>query len=334
MSQTFGQLCAAREWLLADGATGTNLFHAGLETGYPPELWNVEHPDRVTNLHASFIAAGSDIILTNSFGGTLFRLKLHQAENRVAELNLAAAGLARRAADAADKPVLVAGSVGPTGELFQPFGALTADAAEQAFAEQALALAEGGVDLLWIETMSSLEEVEAAVKGAWQTNLPVVATMTFDTAGRTMMGVTPAAFSEFATSLGLDAFGANCGIGPAELLDSVHKFEHRGENPAIIAKGNCGIPAYVDGKIHYHGTPELMAAYAILARDSGVKIIGGCCGTSPEHVRAMAKALNQTPPKRQATLAEIEAKLGKAWKELPDYANDGQKGFRRRRRRR
>ena len=324
MRQTFEQIFATRDWLLADGATGTNLFHAGLETGYPPELWNVEYPDRVTTLHASFIAAGADIILTNSFGGTSFRLKLHQAENSVNALNLAAAGLARQAADAADKPVLVAGSMGPTGELFQPLGALTADAAEQAFAEQAFALAEGGADLLWIETMSSLEEVEAAVKGARRTNLPVAATMTFDTAGRTMMGITPAAYAEFATSLGLDAFGANCGIGPAELLDSVHKFKHREKKPAVIAKGNCGIPVYVDGKVHYHGTPELMADYAVLARDLGVKIIGGCCGTSPEHVRAMAQALNQTPFASPATLAEIEAKLGKLWKDLPDSAEDGQ----------
>lgn len=333
MRQTFEQIFATRDWLLADGATGTNLFHAGLETGYPPELWNVEYPDRVTTLHASFIAAGADIILTNSFGGTSFRLKLHQAENSVNALNLAAAGLARQAADAADKPVLVAGSMGPTGELFQPLGALTADAAEQAFAEQAFALAEGGADLLWIETMSSLEEVEAAVKGARRTNLPVAATMTFDTAGRTMMGVTPAAYTEFATSLGLDAFGANCGIGPAELLDSVHKFKHREKKPAVIAKGNCGIPVFVDGKVHYHGTPELMADYAVLARDLGVKIIGGCCGTSPEHVRAMAQALNQTPSASPATLAEIEAKLGKAWKDLPDRAEDGQSRRRRRGRR-
>ena len=334
MRQTFEQIFATRDWLLADGATGTNLFHAGLETGYPPELWNVEYPDRVTTLHASFIAAGADIILTNSFGGTSFRLKLHQAENSVNALNLAAAGLARQAADTADKPVLVAGSMGPTGELFQPLGALTADAAEQAFAEQAFALAEGGADLLWIETMSSLEEVEAAVKGARRTNLPVAATMTFDTAGRTMMGVTPAAYAEFATSLGLDAFGANCGIGPAELLDSVHKFKHREKNSAVIAKGNCGIPVYVDGKVHYHGTPELMADYAVLARDLGVKIIGGCCGTSPEHVRVMAQALNQTPSASPATLAEIEAKLGKPWKDLPDSAEDGQSRRRRRRRRR
>ena len=333
MRQTFEQIFATRDWLLADGATGTNLFHAGLETGYPPELWNVEYPDRVTTLHASFIAAGADIILTNSFGGTSFRLKLHQAENSVNALNLAAAGLARQAADVADKPVLVAGSMGPTGELFQPLGALTADAAEQAFAEQAFALAEGGADLLWIETMSSLEEVEAAVKGARRTNLPVAATMTFDTAGRTMMGVTPADYIEFATSLGLDAFGANCGIGPAELLDSVHKFKHREKNSAVIAKGNCGIPVYVDGKVHYHGTPELMADYAVLARDLGVKIIGGCCGTSPEHVRAMAQALNQTPSASPATLAEIEAKLGKPWKDLPDSAEDGQSRRPRRRRR-
>ena len=328
----FKEICATRDWLLADGATGINLFHAGLETGYPPELWNVEQPDRITTLHASFIAAGSDIILTNSFGGTSFRLKLHQAENKVTELNLAAVNLAARQQMPQINPFWLP-FYRPTGELFQPLGALTAEAAEQAFAEQALALAEGGVDLLWIETMSSLEEIDVAVKGARQTNLPVVATMTFDTAGRTMMGVAPAAYAKFATSLGLDAFGANCGIGPAELLDSLQKFEHKAGNPAVVAKGNCGIPAFIDGKIHYHGTPELMADYAVLARDLGVKIIGGCCGTSPEHVRAMAQALNQTPPKRPATSADIEAKLGPAWKGLPDSAEARQSGCRRRSRR-
>ena len=334
MRSTFEQLCVTRDWLLADGAMGTNLFHAGLETGYPPELWNVEYPDRVISLHNSFIAAGADIILTNSFGGTSFRLKLHNAENRISELNLAAAELACRAAGEVDKTVLVAGSMGPTGELFQPLGSLTVEAAEHAFSEQALSLAKGGVDVLWIETMSSLEEVEAAVKGARQTELPVVVTMTFDTAGRTMMGVTPAAFAEFAISFGLDAFGANCGIGPAELLDSVQKFEHLAENPLVIAKGNCGIPDYVGGKIHYHGTPELMADYAILARDLGVKIIGGCCGTSPEHVHAMAQALNQMPSGRPVTSADIEVKLGRAWKDLPKSAKARRSGHRRKSRRR
>ncbi len=148
-----------------------------------------------------------------------------------------------------------------------------------------------------------------------------------------MMGVTPAAYTEFATSLGLDAFGANCGVGPAELLDSVYKFKHRDKNTAVIAKGNCGIPVYVDGKIHYHGTPELMADYAVLALDLGVKIIGGCCGTSPEHVWAMAQALNQNPPANPVALAEIEAKLCRPWKDLPDSAEDEQSRRRTRRRR-
>ena len=333
MKISFAGLCASRDWLLADGATGTNLFRAGLETGYPPELWNVEYPDRITSLHTAFVQAGSDIILTNSFGGTAHRLKLHQAETRVAELNEAAAHLARSVADTSDKPVLVAGSLGPTGELFEPLGALTADDAEQAFAEQAIALAAGGADLLWIETMSSLEEIEAAVKGARHTDLPVAATMTFDTAGRTMMGITPAAYADAAANLGVDAFGANCGIGPAELLDSVHGFvEHKTQLP-MIAKGNCGIPAYVDGEIHYHGTPELMADYAVLARDSGVKIIGGCCGTSPEHVKAMAHALQTTPPSGSATRQDVAAKLGEAWSNVPEKPTSEQ-GERRRRRRR
>lgn len=333
MKTSFADLCASRDWLLADGATGTNFFRSGLETGYPPELWNVEHPERVSALHQAFVAAGSDILLTNSFGGTAHRLKLHQAETRVTELNEAAARLARAVADDADRPVLVAGSMGPTGELFEPLGALTPEEAEQAFAEQARALAAGGADLLWIETMSALEEIEAAVKGARHTDLPVAATMTFDTAGRTMMGITPAAYADFADGLGVQAFGANCGIGPAELLDTVHGFVENKAALPLIAKGNCGIPAYVDGEIHYHGTPELMADYAMLARDSGVKIIGGCCGTSPEHVKAMADALNRTPPSGPATRADVVAKLGEAWRNVPEQPSSEQAGRRRRRRR-
>lgn len=333
MKTSFDQLFSTRDWLLADGATGTNLFRAGLETGYPPELWNSEYPERILALHQSFIEAGTDIILTNSFGGTSFRLKLHQAETRVHELNLAAARLGREAADKAQAPVLVAGSIGPTGELFEPLGALTPEQAEQAFAEQARALAEGGADLLWIETMSSLEEIEAAVKGARHTDLPVVATMTFDTAGRTMMGITPAAYADFSERLGLQAFGANCGIGPAELLDTIHGFIEHDAKLAIVAKGNCGIPAYVDGEIHYHGTPELMADYAVLARDCGVKIIGGCCGTSPEHIRAMAQALQTTPPNQPADRSAVTAKLGEAWSNVPEKPASDQSGRRRRRRR-
>ena len=186
-------MLAARPVLLADGGMGTGLFALGLSTGDSPELWNLLHPERVAAVHRGFVEAGSDIILTNSFGGTRQRLKLHQAQDRVAELNTAAAGLAREVADAVGRPVLVAGSIGPTGELVVPLGTMTRDEATAAFAEQAQALATGGADLLWIETMSSAEEVEAAVAGAATADLPVVVTLSFDTNGRTMMGITPEA---------------------------------------------------------------------------------------------------------------------------------------------
>src|SRR6202166_2793879 len=184
-------LLAERPWLLADGATGSNLFDRGLQSGDAPELWNSEHPERIGLLHRAFVEAGADIILTNTFGGTRHRLKLHKAEDRVAELNEKAAGIARSEADRARRTVLVGGSMGPTGEILEPLGPLSLDAAREAFAEQATALARGGADILWIETMSSIEETEAAIRGARTTGLPIVATLSFDTNGRTMMGVTP-----------------------------------------------------------------------------------------------------------------------------------------------
>tara|TARA_B100001939_G_scaffold339552_1_gene346498 strand:+ start:448 stop:1488 length:1041 start_codon:yes stop_codon:yes gene_type:complete len=302
-------------WLLADGATGTNLFKKGLETGYPPELWNIEAPQKISALHKEFVEAGADIILTNTFGGNSLRLKLHNAENRVKELNIASAKLAREAADSASRDVLVAGSIGPTGELFSPLGTLDMTEAEAVFSQQAQALVEGGVDLLQIETMSSLEEVEAAVRASIATGFPVFVTMTFDTAGRSMMGVSPDDFAHFVGKLRINGFGANCGIGPAELLHSVDSFKDIVGIP-IIAKGNCGIPRYIDGEIHYHGTPELMAKYAVLARDAGAEIIGGCCGTTPQHIKAMANALNNTPKGSRPDKNMLERELGKAWKEL------------------
>ena len=325
-------------WVLADGATGTNLFRAGLETGYPPELWNVERPEDITALHTSFIDAGSQLILTNSFGGTAHRLRLHAADDRVGELNLAAAKLARQAADdGRDRhghEIVVAGSIGPTGELFEPMGALDHADALAAFTEQAEALAAGGVDLLWIETMSSLEEVKAAIEAASAVGLPAASCMTFDTAARSMMGVTPADFASKSIGFGADYVGANCGIGPAELLHSVSEIITTASVP-VIAKGNCGIPAYLDGAIHYHGTPELMADYACLARDAGVQIIGGCCGTTPDHVAAMRAALVSTP-QYPFDQDRVDAALGPAWKDLPSAADQDSKkrtGGRRRSRR-
>jgi methionine synthase I (cobalamin-dependent) len=311
MPDRLTRLLATRPWLLADGATGSNLFNRGLQSGDAPELWNIDHPQRIAELERAFIEAGADIILTNTFGGTRYRLQLHQAGPRVAEINEAAAGIARREADRAGRPVLVGGSIGPTGELMQPLGALSPEEASAAFAEQAAALARGGADLLWIETMSSVEETEAAIAGARTTDLPVIATLSFDTNGRTMMGITPSELAGLHRKHDLAGCGSNCGVSPSELVATIVNLAAASESTAVlVAKSNCGIPQYVDGAIRFDGTPELMAVYAGLALDAGARIIGGCCGTSPEHLRHMRAALEAHVPGPKPDLATIEAKLG------------------------
>ena len=313
MSDLMQRLLAERPWLLGDGATGTNYFAVGLQTGDAPELWNIDHPERVADLHRAFIAAGSDIILTNSFGGTANRLKLHKAEDRVAEINRAAAKIARAEADAAGRPVVVAGSIGPTGDLFEPLGPLTMDDGIAAFAAQAQALAEGGADALWIETISSKEELAAAIAGAGTTGLPILCTLSFDTNGRTMMGITPAEVAGLAQSaaplpLG---YGGNCGIGPAELLVALANMrEAAGPEDILVAKSNCGVPEWRDGAIVYQGTPELMADYARTALDIGARVIGGCCGTTPAHIRAMHAALQGYEPGPRPEIETIVARFG------------------------
>jgi 5-methyltetrahydrofolate--homocysteine methyltransferase len=313
MSDLLQRLLAGRPYLLADGATGTNLFQAGLATGEAPEVWNFEHPDRIEALHQSMVDAGADIILTNSFGGSRHRLKLHKWQDRVAEVNGRAARLARGVADRAGRPVVVAGSMGPTGELFEPLGALSYADGVAAFTEQAEALAEGGVDLLWIETMSAKEEVSAAVAGAQAAGLPYVSTVSFDTNGRSMMGVTPAEHARLCHGFSPRplAIGANCGVGAAELVLSLLNMTTATDpDEVIVAKGNCGIPYFVEGQIRYDGTPELMADYARIARDVGARIIGGCCGTSAEHLAAMRRALETHLPGVRPTPEEIVARLG------------------------
>jgi len=307
------QRLATRAWLLADGATGTNLFAMGLQTGEPPELWNVEHPERIAANYRSFIEAGADIVLTNSFGGNRYRLQLHGNAHRVAELNRAAARIAREVVAATRTEVLVAGSMGPTGEIYAPLGPLDAADARSAYREQAEALVEGGADLLWIETISSREEMTAAIEGAAVTGKPVVCTLSFDTNGRTMMGLAPADVASFARTLAHPplACGSNCGVGPAETILSVLNLARAPEAPAlIVAKGNCGIPQWVGGHICYDGTPELMADYARLALACGARIIGGCCGTTPVHLRAMRTALEAcgddiAPPALEAITAAL-----------------------------
>jgi 5-methyltetrahydrofolate--homocysteine methyltransferase len=313
MSHPISELLAEKSFLVADGAMGTNLFAQGLMSGDSPEFWNIEFPERIRKVHQDFVDAGSDLVLTNSFGGNRHRLKLHEAQGRVAELNRAAARIAREVADAAPRKVLVCGSMGPTGEIFQPVGTLSHEDGVEAFAEQAIALAEGGADVLWIETISAQEELAAAVEGASRAGLPIVTTMSFDTNGRTMMGLTPEAALAAAHVLPVRpiGFGANCGIGPAQLLHSILSFRRsRDENDIIIAKGNCGVPEYVEGAIKYSGSPEVMANYARLARDAGAHIIGGCCGTTAIHIRAMREALDNHVPAHVPSIAEVESILG------------------------
>lgn len=278
--------------LMSDGAMGTMLQQAGLTDGGAPELWNVKKPEAVQAIYQGYLDAGSNIISTNTFGGTSARLKLHNLQDRVAELNEAGVRLAAEVAH----PVgaLVAASMGPSGELIEPLGKLTLEEATAIFAEQAAALAAGGADFILIETMSDLREVEAAVKGSQQaTDLPIVVTLTFDTNFHTMMGVSPKQAVEVLSGWGVFLIGANCGNGPGEIEAVMTEMaQHRQEGVYLMAQSNAGMPQYNAGHIHYDGTPEVMAAYAQKMRSLGVNVIGGCCGTTPEHLRAMRAALD------------------------------------------
>lgn len=306
------ELLDSKQILLADGATGTTFFDMGLEAGDAPELWNIDDPDKVIRLHEGFVEAGSDIILSNTFGANRDRLKLHNGQDRVFELNKAGAELARQVADAAGRPVVVAGSVGPLGELFEPMGALTDASAFEAFKEQALGLKAGGADVCWIETMSSDEEMRAAALGAIAAGMPYTATASFDTAGMTMMGIAPQALGAIFTDMDEPpvAIGANCGVGASDLLLSVLGIGDGAPDRVIIAKANCGIPQVHGDHVHYSGTPELMADYARLAVDAGARIIGGCCGTTLAHLAAMRAALDDHTPGDRPDRASIESKLG------------------------
>jgi methionine synthase I (cobalamin-dependent) len=287
-------LLEEEHYLVLDGAMGTMLMNAGLESGACPELWNVEQPEKVRAIHRAYIEAGSRVLLTNSFGGSRIRLKQHNLENRVAELNRAAAQNLRAEADRVPQTIIVAGSIGPTGELMEPLGKLTFEAAREAFTEQAAALAEGGVDIFWIETMSDISEVQAAVQGARSASeLPIAATMTFDARGRTMMGVSPQKAVETLHGLDILVMGANCGTGPAEFETIIQTMKAAAPEAFLVAKANAGLPKMVGTDLVYDGTPDVMAAYAVQMRDLGARLIGACCGSTPAHIRAMVRALSE-----------------------------------------
>ncbi|MBX3568567.1 MAG: betaine--homocysteine S-methyltransferase [Rhizobiaceae bacterium] len=334
MKNVIDALLAEKGVLLADGATGTNLFAMGLESGEAPELWNETAPEKITTLHQKFVDAGADIILTNSFGGTRHRLKLHHAQDRVFELNKKAAEIARAVADKAGRKVIVAGSIGPTGELLVPLGAMTYDEAVAAFKEQIEGLLAGGAEIAWIETMSAPDEARAAAQAAIDAGLPYTYTFSFDTAGRSMMGLAPKdvhgvgeGFADSAV-----AVGANCGVGASDILASLLDMTAAKPDAKVIVKGNCGIPEFRGTEIHYSGTPELMADYVRLAVDAGAKIVGGCCGTSFEHLAAMRKSLDAHQRGDRPTLEAIVERIGPLRNKTADQSGGvGGEGRRRRR---
>ena len=330
----------AKGVLLADGATGTNLFNMGLQSGDAPELWNDEQPEKIRALHKSFVDSGADIILTNTFGCNRNRLKLHNAQDRVHELNVRATQLALEVIEASGRDVIVAGSVGPTGDLFEPLGPLTHADAVEAFSAQMNALKEGGADVLWIETMSAREEIEAAAEAARSTGLEYVFTASFDTAGRTMMGIEPSALCDIAQTMSPPpaAVGANCGVGATDLLYSVLGMtESDAPNIAVVAKANCGVPKVSGDSVIYTGTPELMGRYARMAIDSGARIIGGCCGTSPEHLASMRAAIDDHVRGKRPSLDAIVEATGELVNQIgakTSNDNENARGGRRRGRRR
>ncbi|MGV3552007.1 betaine--homocysteine S-methyltransferase [Rhizobium sp.] len=311
-ANALSDLLAEKKILVADGATGTSLFAMGLEAGEAPELWNEAKPENITKLHQDFVDAGADIILTNSFGGTRHRLKLHHAQDRVHELNSKAAAIARAVADKASRKVIVAGSVGPTGELLIPLGAMSYEDAVDSFAEQITGLKAGGADVAWIETMSSPDEIRAAAEAAVKVGMPYVYTGSFDTAGKTMMGLAPKDIHTVASDIGEGpiATGANCGVGASDILATLLSMSEAAPDSTIVVKGNCGIPEFRGEKIYYSGTPPLMAEYAHLAIDAGARIIGGCCGTSCEHLAAIREAVDAHVAGPRPTLDVIVEKIG------------------------
>jgi 5-methyltetrahydrofolate--homocysteine methyltransferase len=260
----------------------------GLDWGQAPEAWLLDQPDKIRALHRAYVEAGSDVILTCSFGGTHYRLARHGLAERVTEVNRLAAELAR---EEAGDGVFVAGDMGPTGQLLGLRGKVTPEQIADAFAQQAEGLAEGGADFLVIETMSDLGEAQASIAGARRvTDLPIFCTFSFDTHGRTMMGVKP---EQAALTVGplVEGIGANCGHDPAE-YEGVMQAMHEAQPEAILwAKPNAGLPRLVDDETVYDATPEYMADIALRLRQAGAQVIGGCCGTTPAHVAAIAAAL-------------------------------------------
>ncbi|HEX9096223.1 MAG TPA: homocysteine S-methyltransferase family protein [Candidatus Dormibacteraeota bacterium] len=292
MGKDFVDRLKAGEILIADGATATNYQQMGMAIGVAPEEWIFDQPEKVRGLHRAFIESGSDIILTDTFGATSPRLRESRYAGRTTDLNHAAVALAREAA-LARPGVLVAGSMGPTGLLMEPLGELTPAAAADAYAEQAAALGEAGVDLLLLETFFALDEALAAIEGVRRaTALPMVVTFSFDRGTRTMMGLSPTRVMEAIAPLEVAAIGANCGRSLEDMEQVVHELAGLKAGIPLWIKPNAGLPRMVGEIARYDTTPAEMAVFAQRFVDAGAQVVGGCCGSSPEHVRAIAASVH------------------------------------------
>jgi methionine synthase I (cobalamin-dependent) len=277
--------------VVTDGAWGTELFARGLEVGRCPDAWNLSHPDRVEQVARAYVEAGSQVILTNTFGASRPMLERHGLADRVAEINRAGVEISRRAAAGRAK---VFASMGPSGLLLIS-GATSPEALAEAFVEQARALAEGGADAIVVETMSDLAEARLAVAAARATGLPVVACMTFDSGkdhDRTMMGTTPEQAAGALAEAGADAIGSNCGQGIEGFVGIARRLRAAGDRPVWI-KANAGLPEVVDGKAVWTQTPERFASLVPAVVEAGADFVGGCCGTSPRFIQAVREKLSR-----------------------------------------
>jgi 5-methyltetrahydrofolate--homocysteine methyltransferase len=290
---SFVDLLTERGVLLADGATGTNYHALGIEPGKAPEEWVIEAPDQVLGLHRRFVEAGSDLVLTCSFGASSLRLADEALHGRAVEVNTRAAELAR---EAVGPDRLVAGSIGPTGHLTDPLGPLTRELAVSTFGEQAGALAAAGVDVLVLETFFSLDEGLWALEGIRSaTDLPVIVSYSFDQGTRTMMGLSPTDVVRAFAPLGVVAVGANCGKSLADTDQVVDELLTAADGLPLWVKPNAGVPRVVGEDVVYEAGPEDLARHVAGYVAAGVKVVGGCCGSTPEHVAAIAATLGRRP---------------------------------------
>jgi 5-methyltetrahydrofolate--homocysteine methyltransferase len=285
---------AQKQILLSDGAWGTILQTAGIKPGECPELWNVTRKEDVRRIAEAYLEAGSDIIGTNSFGGSIFKLSQYGLGDRVSELNKEAAAISREAAGDSKH---VAGSVGPTGKMLI-MGDVTEDELYDAFREQSVALEKGGADIIIVETMSAIDEASLAVRAAREnTKCTVIVTMTFESSPdgryRTMMGVTPSEMVNAMKEAGAHIVGSNCGNGIENMIGIVKEIRLTDSGIPVMIQANAGVPELIDGKTLFRESPEMMASFIPAIIEAGANIIGGCCGTTPDHIREIGKILRK-----------------------------------------